>query len=258
VRSVNEDSVFFFHLPSSGSEVQDSALALVADGMGGATGGSIASRIASRTIPQTYVSSGGNPAKALRNAMDCANKEIYRRSQQDTALAGMGATCVALVLTPSCAWAAWVGDSRLYLIRDGQIFQMTEDHSVVQEMVRRGILSTEAAASHEERNVITRALGSQRKVEIAVWEQPFPVKVQDRLLLSSDGLHDALSSPDILEIAGGTSLEEACSALVEEANNRGGYDNISAVLTEIVEPRPAQSLQPHVTRDYRQIHEVNS
>jgi protein phosphatase len=229
IRTVNEDAVVFCR-PERGG-----ALAVVADGMGGEQGGSVASGIASRVIERSYLASRAQPSEALRAALELASREIYRSARRDKSLAGMGATCVALALDPPFAWAAWAGDSRLYLLRNGQIFQMTEDHSVVQEMVRQGLLTMEEASRHEERNVVTRALGSQRDVEVAVWKEAFPVRVADRLLLCSDGLHDLLSSAEILEIAGSGAVDAASSRLIEEANSRGGYDNVSAILLELVE-----------------------
>ena len=105
---------------------------------------------------------------------------------------------------------------------------------MVNEMVRRGLLTREEAFSHKDRNVVTRALGSHSHVEIEVWEQPFPVRVGDRFLLCSDGLHDLLTNEEILKIAGAGEVHAANGHLIEEANTRGGYDNISAVLLELV------------------------
>jgi len=235
VRQVNED-VAVFSRPASFREFQKrGAVALVADGMGGAQGGSIASEIASTVIPEFFHLSRDEPATALRKALLAANREIYRRSRKDRSLTGMGATCVVLAVSPSFAWAAWVGDSRLYLVRDNQIFQMTEDHSLVNEMVRRGLLTVEEAASHEDRNVVTRALGSHPKVDPSVWEKPYPVRVGDRFLLCSDGVHDPLSGAEILELVRDGAVENAAARLLAAANDRGGHDNASAVLLELVD-----------------------
>jgi serine/threonine protein phosphatase PrpC len=229
VRPTNQDSVYFTQSPLEGGGSR--AFALVADGMGGVEGGSVASEIAAQIVPQVYLKNRGDPAKALQQAMQAASKEIYRRSQRDQPLAGMGTTCVALDVRPPFAWAAWVGDSRIYLIREHQIYQMSEDHSVVRELVRRGLLTSEAASDHEERNLVTRVLGG-RRVEVAAWTKPFPVRPGDRFLLSTDGLHDPLSEAEMLSIASDESIENACLELVRAANERGGYDNMSAVLVE--------------------------
>ena len=203
-------------------------------------------------VPEVYLASKYPPPKALRLALESANRRIHRLSLREEELAGMGSTCVALALKPPFAWAAWAGDSRLYLIRGGQIFQMTEDHSLVNEMVRRGMLTREEARNHEDRNFITRALGSHPKVEVEVWAEPYPVRAGDRFLLCSDGLHDLIASDQILEIAGEGSADAAGSRLIREANARGGFDNISAVVVDLVEPeaetkaaeRPTRAFQP--------------
>jgi serine/threonine protein phosphatase PrpC len=256
VRTVNEDAVAFSRPANRIEFFRRGALALVADGMGGAQGGSIASETAARVIPRSYMASNEKPSVALRKALEVASKEIYGRARRDEDLAGMGATCVALALSPPAAWAAWVGDSRLYLVRDGQLFQMTEDHSVVNEMVRRGLITAEEAFSHEHRNVVTRALGCHSKVEVAVWDQPFPVRLRDRLLLCSDGLHDVLTNAEILEIAGGGTVESSGARLIEEANERGGYDNISVVILDLVDPDSEARAAMRATREYEALSEV--
>jgi serine/threonine protein phosphatase PrpC len=231
VRPTNQDSIFFSRSACDGGH---RSFALIADGMGSIEGGSVASQIATRIIPQHYLKTGGEPPKALRKAIEAASNEIHRRSRQDKSLEGMGTTCVALDVSPPFAWAAWVGDSRLYLIREHQMYQLSEDHSVVKEMVRRGLLTKEAASEHEERNLVTRVLGG-RRVEVAVWTKPFPVLPGDRFLLSTDGLHDSLSEAEILSILKDPSVESASLELVRAADERGGHDNISAVLVEIAE-----------------------
>jgi serine/threonine protein phosphatase PrpC len=229
VRAENEDSVYL-HVETP------TAFALVADGMGGSQGGKRASEMAARTIAQMYESgSGSSPATTLRKAFEAASKEIYREAAQDKSLEGMGTTCVALAVRDSRAWAAWVGDSRLYLIRAKRMFQMTEDHSMVRQMVREGLLTSAEASEHGERSVITRALGSKKTVAVSVWDEPYPIRPGDRYLLCSDGLHDVVPEDDILSIATEPGVERSCAALVEAANQRGGPDNVSAILVEIGE-----------------------
>ena len=250
VRQRNEDAVLF-HMPHSSPESRKTgALALLADGMGGANGGSIASAMAVHEVARSYLANlTDTPPVALKLAVASANQQIYRLSQQEEHLEGMGTTCVALALEPPCAWTAWVGDSRLYLIRDGQIFQMTEDHSVVNEMVRRGLLTRQEAARHEDRNVVTRSLGSHAEVEIAVWSEEYPVRAGDRFLLCSDGLHDLLSSEEILDIAKSGPADMVSTRLIDEANLRGGYDNISAILVDLAESGSILQQPVPVTRE---------
>jgi PPM family protein phosphatase len=208
--------------------------AMVADGMGGARGGQTASRMAAQSIPRKFSAPQRFQAKALREALEIANKEIFAESERDASLEGMGTTCVALVIQDGVAWAAWVGDSRLYLIRERRLLQMTEDHSLVQHMIREGTISREQAVGHQNRNIITRALGSRETVEVSVWDRPFAVRPGDRFLLSSDGLHDVVPEQRLSELASTAGIETACVALAAEANRLGGPDNISVVLVEIL------------------------
>src|SRR5262249_55896525 len=135
VRSVNEDSVaLHFGVPGGSS----ATLALVADGMGGTSGGAIASDIAAKSIPRLFFESTLKPKKALERAIVSAGRQIWEVAQQNPELEGMGTRCVALVISPPLAWAAWVGDSRLYVVRDAAIARLTRDHSVVEEMIRSG------------------------------------------------------------------------------------------------------------------------
>jgi len=250
VRQKNEDTVFFYQPADPVELAKYGTLALVADGMGGANGGRTASEMTSREVTQAYLASKGEPTPALRRALEIANRRVYRRSQKDEELTGMGSTCVVLVLKPPFAWAAWAGDSRLYLIRDGQIFQMTEDHSVVNEMVRQGLLTREEAFNHEDRNVVTRALGTHPKVEVDVWPEPYPVRAGDRFLLCSDGLHDLIGGPEILEMAGTGSVDAAAARLIDRANSRGGSDNISAILVDVAESEGTAGRDIRPTRDF--------
>ena len=248
VREANEDAVCFLKPSRAATLVERGALALVADGMGGVKGGSVASGIAHRVIPRAYLRSKASPPIALKEALEAANDEIFRRAQNDEKLRGMGTTCVALAVSPRRAWVAYVGDSRLYLIRNGAIFQMTEDHSLVQEMVNQGDLTPEEARSHESRNMVTRILGTKKQVEVTVWDEPFPVQSGDRFLLCSDGLHDLLTSEEMLARAGTGKLDAATSALIAAANARGGFDNISAVIVEVAERRRESSASLNQTR----------
>ena len=251
VRARNEDAVLF-HMPNaaSGSSRKSGALAILADGMGGASGGSVASAMAVHEIARSFFANIDDPAPAaLKLAVESANEQIYRLSLQEEHLHGMGTTCVALAIDPPFAWAAWVGDSRLYLIRAGQIYQMTEDHSLVREMVRRGLLTREEATRHEDRNVVTRSLGSHPDVEIALWPEEYPVRAGDRFLLCSDGLHDLIPSADILQIGKDDSADTVSRRLIDEANARGGYDNISAIVVDLAEASSKEQQPVPATRE---------
>ena len=151
-------------------------IALVADGMGGCNGGEVASALACEKIPKHYFASNGPAPAALRAALEAVNTEIYQAAQAKPELRGMGTTAVAFAITSSHGWLAYVGDSRLYLIRRGQISRMSEDHSMVFEMVHKGLITVEEARNHADRNVLSRALGSRPQVEVSCWDVPFPIQ----------------------------------------------------------------------------------
>jgi protein phosphatase len=162
----------------------------------------------------------------------------------------MGTTVVAFAITSSHGWLAYVGDSRLYLIRRGQIYRMSEDHSMVFEMVHKGLLTAEEARNHADRNVLSRALGSRPQVEVSCWEEPFPIQAGDRFLLCSDGLHDLVTDAKMLALARSGELNVATERLVRTANENGGYDNISVILLEAVDAAALRS-RPSPTREYQ-------
>jgi PPM family protein phosphatase len=237
VRQVNEDAIAVVCPHSDVDMFKSGVLAVVADGMGGANGGRCASNLATSVIPRVYAENikdgNGDPRKALLRALEAANASIYSRARSEEALSGMGTTCVAVALTPKQAWVAWVGDSRVYLVREHCLFQITEDHSVVAGMVREGLLTPEQASLHGERHVLTKALGTRPEVEVAAWPESMQVRVGDRFLLCTDGLHDLLSEDELLKLGGRGSLSDAAALLVSKAKELGGPDNISAVLLEV-------------------------
>ena len=145
----------------------------------------------------------------------------------------MGTTCTALVFRGGLAWCAHVGDSRCYLIRGGEIFLMTEDHSAVMAMVRDGEISRDEARDHPDKNVISRALGSHPDIEVTLWPRPFVVRPGDRFLLSSDGLHDVVREEDIVRLAAEGPPDVACRELVAFTRERGAPDNVSIVLLAV-------------------------
>ncbi|HUB79955.1 MAG TPA: PP2C family serine/threonine-protein phosphatase [Bryobacteraceae bacterium] len=249
VRGENQDAAIFARPEDDRALATHGVIALVADGMGGCNGGEVASALACREIPKVYFASNGPAPAALRTALESVNGGIYQTAQAQPELRGMGTTAVAFAITHSHGWLAYVGDSRLYLIRRGQIYRMSEDHSMVFEMVHKGLLTPEEARNHADRNVLSRALGSRPQVEVSCWDEPFPVQVGDRFLLCSDGLHDLVTDEDMLSLAGSGELQVATERLVRAANENGGYDNISVVLLEVVDA--AGRKRPGPTREYR-------
>lgn len=233
VRESNEDAVRVIYPSTYGEMMNSGVFAMIADGMGGANAGECASNMATAVIPQIFAEDSSHPPMALAHALEAANRSIYGKSQADERLSGMGTTCVVLILTPKQAWIAWVGDSRVYLIRNHMLIQITEDHSLVAEMVRGGLLTTEQANRHQDRHVLTKALGTQPTVEPSISQQAMPVEVGDRFLLCSDGLHDLLTENQLLTLSENSSVQQAAADLIQKANELGGTDNISAILLEI-------------------------
>jgi protein phosphatase len=205
----------------------------VADGMGGAQAGELASRIAVEAMGEESGSSGeARVATLIREA----NRRVFARSHEDAAASGMGTTMTAaLVGDDGTVTIGHVGDSRAYLLRSGRLEQLTEDHSLVAELVRSGRLSAEEAESHPQRSVITRALGTDRDVDVDV----FTVRAEpgDLFLLCSDGLTTMVDDEEILSVVseGRGDLEATARDLVSRANRGGGEDNITVVFFELEE-----------------------
>lgn len=221
-RRENEDSAYV-HAP----------MFVVADGMGGAQAGEVASRIAIETFEQGLPASG-SPEARLAELVRHANHRIYDRSRAEQSRAGMGTTLTAAYLDDAALAIAHVGDSRAYLFRDGELSRLTQDHSLVDELVRQGKLTEEQAAEHPQRSIITRALGPEPEVEVDTWS--YPVRAGDVMLLCSDGLTSMISEERVAEIIGAAdSLQAAADRLIEEANEAGGRDNITVVLSRFEE-----------------------
>jgi PPM family protein phosphatase len=237
VRLNNEDACGHI-VPGTPEELDErGAVFVVADGMGGHRGGEIASRIAVRTILAFYSADGEQDrSQALAFAFREANKTIIEESVADSALFGMGTTCTALALHNGHAYFAHVGDSRGYLLRGGVIQQITNDHSIVGEMVRSGIISDEDARHHPKRNVITRSLGAQEDTAADVPTSPMTIHAGDVFMLCSDGLTTYLSDQDLATILSENPPEEACRKMVAVANDAGGRDNITVQVVKILDP----------------------
>lgn len=222
---------------------------VVCDGMGGQAAGEVASKIGVDTVLRYFRAAaadgrylqvgakieGVTPgANALASAIQLANQTIYETAGSNSGQAGMGSTIVGVLMRESFVSIAHVGDSRVYLIRKGQIQQLTNDHSLVMEQVRRGLITREEAEQSEMQNIIIRALGSEETVEPDVDE--LVGLPGDVLLLASDGLTKYVKDPQLLEIVQrAPSLEKACDALIDAAKQAGGDDNITCVLLRLVE-----------------------
>ncbi len=203
-------------------------LFVVADGMGGAQAGEVASKLAVEEF-HAALPDEGSAEERLTDRIRAANRRIYELSQTQHEHAGMGTTLTAAYLDDDHLTVAHVGDSRAYIFRDGELVRLTQDHSLVEELVRQGKLTEEQAAEHPQRSIITRALGIEGDVEVDTWT--YPVRAGDVVLLCSDGLTSMIGEEQILRILGEESgLGRAADRLIGAANDAGGRDNITVVL----------------------------
>ena len=217
VRDHNEDSV----RPVGDGVGEPGLVVALADGMGG----HVAGEVASRTAIEAAMELVANP----QDRVLAGNDAVLERVSDEPRLAGMGTTLTLVEFAETAASVGHVGDSRGYLLRDGDLCQITRDHSLVADLVESGELAAEAARYHPYRSVITRALGLERIVAVDTFE--LPLEAGDRLLLCSDGLTDMVFDSDIGELLGRADTPgEAAEALIERANEEGGHDNISVVV----------------------------
>jgi serine/threonine protein phosphatase PrpC len=221
-RRANEDSM-----------LARSPLFVVADGMGGAQAGEVASRIAVETFGENG-RDFSDPEQTLAAYAEAANARIHELSHRDTEHAGMGTTLSAVYVGEQDVTIAHVGDSRVYCLRDGELLRLTDDHSLVDELIRQGRLTPEEAEEHPQRSIITRALGPEPSVEVDT--RSFKARAGDIYLLCSDGLTSMVGEPRMAQLmAEHERLRDTGRALIEEANREGGRDNITAVLVRLEE-----------------------
>ncbi len=215
-------------------------LFVVADGMGGAQAGEVASKLAVDEFHDALPDEG-SAEERLTDRIRAANRRIYELSRTEHEHAGMGTTLTAAYLDDDDHLAvAHVGDSRAYIFRDGELTRLTQDHSLVEELVRQGKLTEEQAAEHPQRSIITRALGIEGDVEVDTWS--YSMRAGDVVLLCSDGLTSMIGEDKIGQILGGeTSLDRAADQLIAAANEAGGRDNITVVLFRIEDTDSAHS-----------------
>jgi serine/threonine protein phosphatase PrpC len=219
--------------------VQRPPLFAVADGMGGARAGEIAARLAATALEEA--DTGATGEEGVASLIEEANRRIWERSLADPATAGMGTTVTAALVDEESGSVALghVGDSRAYLLRGDSLEQLSTDHSLVAELVQSGVLTPEEAERHPQRSAITRALGTEPAVDVEV--QTVPGEIGDLFLLCSDGLSVMLGDAEITAAieSAGRDPQAAGEALVAAANARGGEDNITVVLFELVDGEPS-------------------
>ncbi len=229
VRSHNEDWVEVYEPEEEQVLARKGSLYIVADGMGGHRAGEVASQgAAQETVNSYYADANTDIIQSLTDAVKKANKRVYRQSMENPEQMGMGTTLVAAVLHDANLYIANVGDSRAYLIREGEISQITNDHSWVEEQVRVGIITSEQARHHPQRNVITRAMGSREDVKVDIFTENW--QSDDILVMCTDGLSGLVEDDEIRDITLAYPPEEAVAELINTANDRGGVDNISVIV----------------------------
>ncbi len=255
VREINEDrlSVASYTRESDNASV---TLAIVADGIGGHQAGEVAAQIAVDQITEDIAkSSGDDPVAELSVAIIAAGRLISESALRDEALQGMGSTIATAMIVDDRLYIVSVGDSRIYLLRSGEIRQISIDHTWVQEAINHGILTPEEARNHPNAHVLHRHLGGDRdplpdpRLRLADDEsdedsqanQGMSLAAHDQILLCSDGLTDLVEDEEILEVLSSHSPDEAARALVDMARSRGGHDNITMVIVEIPDPEAAES-----------------
>lgn len=251
-RERNQDNVTSF-VPEEPEALEErGALFVVCDGMGGHAAGEVAAEQGVRTIRDVYFASKGQDViTSIAQAVKAANDAIYSLARSHSEYSGMGTTCVTLVIVGGRAYIVNIGDSRAYIIRNGQMRQVTQDHSWVAEQVRIGLLTEEQARVHAHRNVITRSLGTQPNITADLFVET--LRDGDRVMLCSDGLHGYVEEAAITqEVVTQPSPEQAVRNLIDMANANGGPDNISAIVVDVLEapevtgpiPLPANAVEP--------------
>jgi protein phosphatase len=234
VRTNNEDSFGYWEPDDDQQFLRKGRLAVVADGMGGYEGGQEASRLAVETLVAVYRDFGGDdPQAALVEALQAAHEQIRQYSFAHPELRGMGTTCTAAAIVQDALYYVHVGDTRLYLIRDGQITRVTRDHSYVGRLVESGMISPEEAETHPQRNILTAALGTNPDLIMDSPGQPEPLRPDDVLLICSDGLWGQVRDSEILDAVENKSAEPAGRKLIELARERGGPDNITVEILRL-------------------------
>ncbi|MEZ4702029.1 MAG: Stp1/IreP family PP2C-type Ser/Thr phosphatase [Rhodothermales bacterium] len=230
VRSENQDAYGCF--PEHASNGHGDRLFIVADGMGGHAGGKEASRIAIDEVPGAFFDARGKSAHdRLRAAFITANERIYTKAHSEEGFERMGTTCTALAVIEGQICIAHVGDTRAYRITNDTIEQLTNDHTLVEEMRREGVITADEARVHPRRNTLTRALGVEPSLEVDVYDVG-GLNANDRFLLCSDGLA-AVTSEELMQIVLAGDPQQATEKLVAMANERGGHDNVTVVIIHV-------------------------
>jgi protein phosphatase len=252
VRSENQDFGTYTTPDEERRSHPGGRLLIVADGMGGHRGGATASRLAAETVKAQYLGAEtADVAVALRDSLARANARIFHEAQSNPELRGMGTTTSALAVRNGVGWFAHVGDSRIYLVREGEIQQLTDDHSLVATMVREGLLTSAEAETHPRRNVLQRSMGVAEQVEIDI-RGPIELREGDTFILCSDGLHGVVKEPELLDVAK-MPLDSAADEFLRRALTRGAPDNVTVIVARVEatdEPEAAREVGDETLIDH--------
>jgi len=228
VRHVNQDRCDCFETSNPGSHIL-----IVADGMGGHAGGEVAAEIAIESVKKINKTPFSDPRKHLIKSFELAAKQLIKRADSDENLHNMGCTLSLILYHKKQVFAGHIGDSRIYKISNGTIHQLSEDHSLVREMVKQGAVKPENARTHPNSNILLKALTINSQSDYDIYE---PVKVlpKDVLLVCSDGLWNMVEDKEIMNIAIDNTAEKAVKLLIDRANELGGKDNIAVSIMRII------------------------
>lgn len=225
VRTLNEDFADFY-------EDEHISLYVMADGMGGHNAGEVASKLAVETTIDYLrkTKTFDNPPESLVEAINEANKKIYEKAKGDDTLSGMGTTITACLVVSDTLIVANVGDSSCFILKQDNIIKVTKDHSLVQNLIDSGSITEEEALKHPNRNIITRALGTNEEVDVDIFT--FKLAEIAKIILCTDGLTNEVNKDEMYDIISKNDIETACRSLVELSKLKGGRDNISVIIFE--------------------------
>ena len=247
-RELNEDTVAWVTPQDTGTTDGRGSLALVADGMGGHAAGEVASALAADVIRRLYFDLDGPVPKVLATAFTAANRAILEYAAEHPQCKGMGTTCTVLAFRDRQAWLAHVGDSRAYLLREGEFIQLSEDQTLVAKLVSDGTLTQEEADHSPMHNVILQALGTSQQMRPIIGAKGLPLEFGDVLMLCSDGVSGLVPDAKMAEVVGRLGPQDACDALIEAALAAGGHDNASLGVFSVAQAAEQKSAPEPTTR----------
>lgn len=246
IRKNNEDKIVFVQPHNQKVLSQKGSLAIVCDGMGGHKSGEVASKIAIQRVQKYYYSSNSNPKEAIKEALSYAHKEIKKVSLKNANHSKMGTTCTAVTVIGRSLYIGHAGDSRAYLISNNIIKQLTKDHTYVEHLYNKGLITEQEKLRHPDRNIVTMVLGTQSEFIPEVYSYENVFSNDEILMLCSDGLYEYIGDNEIMNILTENEASSAAEILVETAKKRGGHDNISVIIVR--NQKKTESLKPQITK----------